>query len=236
MATEQKPAQSIIPYDVKRAEEIQKAAPGALSQAKEFDITSNDDYAASGSLLALVVERQKEVEKLFADPIKAANSVHKFLTGLRTTLMQPYVQADEIIQKRRKEWRRLQEQQRLAQEEVDRKAAKEQADSQAIEEARELEDAGETEAANIVLERAANAPPPVVTIQSSVPKQAGHVIRKSWAFNILNQDLLKREFMEPDEKKIRGIVTNLGKDAVSVVGVGSIEVYEEESESVRSKK
>lgn len=232
-AVEPQPAMTVV-YDAKAAQEIQAAAPSILAQANEFTIESDDDYLATGSFLTSLVERKKKVEALFEKPVKDAHSVHRFLTALRGTLLSPYEQASQIIEKLRREYRRKEEVARLALEEEKRKEARQQVEALAMQEAAELASAGEEEAADIVLSRAAQAPIPTVVVPSTIPKQAGHTVRKFWAYRIVNEGLIKREFMEPDETKIRAIVSKMGKDAVTMIG--GIQVYEDETETTRVKK
>ena len=223
-----------VVYDVKQVQQIQAASGPVLTEAKDFAIETEDDYTASSSFLSLVAERIKKVDTTFEKPIKDAFGVHRFLTGLRNTLLMPYQQADKIVKERRRDWRNQKEREDQIRNEQERQKAKEEADARALEEAAELASAGEQEAADIIIQRAADAPPPPVIIPSSIPKETGHTVRKFWAFRIVNATLIKREFMEPDEVKIRAIVSKLGKDAVSIIG--GIKVYQDETESTRVKK
>jgi len=221
---------------------MQEAAPKVLLQAQELEINTTEDYEASGAFLDVVAERQRKVEEFFERPVKEANSVHKFLTSLRGMLTSPYSQAEELIKRRRRDWRMEEERKRQAAEEEARKRAKAEQEAQALEEASQLTEIGEHEAAAVVIDRAVTAPPPPVIVPSIVPKQAGHSIRKVWKFRIKNPALIKREFLMPknafdpkEYKKIDALVSDLGPDAGPLVGPGAIEIYEDEIESSRRK-
>ncbi len=56
-------------------------------------------------------------------------------------------------------------------------------------------------------------------------------MRKVWQFRIVDPAAIKREYMQPDEKKIRGLVKALGLQAAAAVG--GIEVYEDQIVSAR---
>ena len=219
--------------DQKQIDELQKKGPKDLADAQEFTIETAEDYEASGSFLSLLAEKQKKVLDFFEEPAKQANSVHKFITNLRSMLVLPYTQAENVIKQRRQAWRTVKEQERQEKERQEREKAKTENEARALEEAKELEAMGEHEAATTVIERAVNAPPPPVIVQSVVPKQPGLSVKKVWKYRFKNLDLVKDEFWVPDESKIGAIVSKLGPDAATIVG--GIEVYPDEVESVRRK-
>jgi hypothetical protein len=219
--------------DQKQIADLRTKGPKDLADAQEFTIETVEDYEASGSFLSLLAERQKKVLDFFEEPAKQANSVHKFITNLRSMLVLPYQQAESIVKQRRQAWRTLKEQERQEKERQEREKAKAENEALALEEAKQLEQMGEHEAASVVIERAVNAPPPPVIVQSVVPKQAGLSVKTVWKFRFKNFDLIKKEFWIPDESKIGAIVSKLGPDAATIVG--GIEVYSDEIESVRRK-
>jgi hypothetical protein len=224
----------VVALDSKKVQEIQASIPRLVAQAQDLEIVDNDDYLTSGTLLDLVLDRQKKITDFFEEPAKQANNVHKFITSLRATLLTPLQQVEELMKGRRRDFRTKQERKRRLKEEEERKLAKEQAEQEAIREAAQLEEIGETEAANTIIERAASAPPPPVVVPSTIPKEQGKSVRKVYKFRITNAKLIKREFLMPDESNIGSIVSRLGPDAASIVG--GIEVYPDEIETIRRKK
>ncbi len=225
------PQSTTIVLDQKRIAAIQASGPKILQQAQELQIETAEDYDASAGLLTLIARKQDEIVQYFEKPAKEANSLHKFITGLRNMLVTPYGQAENLIKNRRNQWRSEQERIRQEKEQRERKIAKEQEEARALEEAKALQELGETEAANIVIERAVNAPPPPVIVPSEVPKQPGLSVRKVWKYRVVNPALHKREFLMLDDKKVNAIVGKLGPDAVSIIG--GIEVFQEEVETIR---
>lgn len=229
--TEQQP---IVALDQKKVTEWREGGSAILAQAKELEIRDNDDFLASGGLLELIVSRKKQLMEFFKQPAADAARLHKFITNLRAMLSKPWEDAEELMRNRRIEFRHEQERLRLEREEQERAKAKNDADERAIQEAAELKAIGEDEAADVILERAATAPAPPVIVQSTVPKEAGISVRNEYTYRIVNADLIKREFLIPNESAIGKIVKSMGMDAMSIVG--GIEVMKDITESIRTKR
>lgn len=220
--------------DSKKLAELQVAGPSTLAQAQEMKVIDNaEDYLASGVLLERVDERQRYWTAFFDKPTRDAFSVHKWITGMRSSLLAPYIKAENLLKEARKKYRAEEERKRLEREELERQTSKVNADQQAIEEAARMEEIGEHEAAETIIDRAAIAPPPPVIVPSTVPKEQGHSFRTVYKYRVTNPALHKREFLILDESKTGVIVSRLGPDAAALVG--GIEVYPEEQEIVRRK-
>jgi hypothetical protein len=230
MTESQMPA---VILDSKKVAEIQSSIPQLVEQAKDLEVTNNDDYLASGSLLNRLADRKKSITEFFEEPAKQANNVHKFITSLRSTLLMPLEQAEDLIKNRRRDFRAEEERLRIAKEDEERKAAKAEQERLALQEAAAMAEIGEHEAADTIINRAAMAPPPPVVVPSTIPKEQGHSIRKVFKYRVTNPALHKREFLILDESRAQAIVSKLGPDAVSIIG--GIEVYQEEVEIVRRK-
>jgi hypothetical protein len=230
-------AQSVVPttptIDQKQVAEMNLSVQQLVAQAQDCSVADNDDYIVSGILLDKLAAKEKSVNDFFDQPARAAYSLHKWITSLRGAGVSPLQRASELLRTRRKEFRADVERQRLEKEAAERQKAKDEQESAALDHAAQLEAAGESEAANFVLERAANAPAPTVVVASDIPKEAGHSIRRTWKFRITDASLIKREFLMPDETNINAMVKRLGPDAVAIIG--GIEVYPDEIESVRRK-
>jgi hypothetical protein len=225
----------VVMLDSKRVAEIQENVPRLVAQASEFQIVrDNDEFIASGAVLLRLDEREKQIVDFFDEPAKQANNVHKFITTLRATLLRPVQQASAMVKGSRQTYRAEQERVRLQKEEEAREAAKLEQEKLALQQAAQMEEIGETEAANIIIDRAVAAPPPPVVIPSTIPKEQGISVRKVYKHRVTNPALHKREFLMLDESKVKAIVSKLGPDAVAIVG--GIEVYAEDIESVRQSR
>jgi hypothetical protein len=83
----------------------------------------------------------------------------------------------------------------------------------------------------MVLQNAAEAPAPVVVLESSVPKQDGISKRVNWRYEVVDESKVPREFMSPSDLKI-GAVVRSQKGLTKIPGV---RVWSEETVSVRSR-
>lgn len=127
------------------------------------------------------------------------------------------------------------EQERIRREE-ERRLAEElrrQQDAEAQAEAERLAAEGDMAGAEAVIEQAVNTPPPVVVAPSTVPKVSGVVSRGTWKWRLKNKSRLKQEFLMPDDTAIGQVVRAMKSKAPTIVGEGSIEVYEDRSVAVR---
>lgn len=232
-----------VAFDKKQVEQFQSSIPVLLEQVKECAVQDEADYEISAALLQQLKAKKEKLKAIFDKPVQDAYNVHRFLTTLRSGPMKILEQAEEMLLKRRTAYRADQERQRQAREAEERKKAKEEADQRAVEEAKKLAEIGETQAADIIIDRQAIAPPPPVIVPSSVPKQEGHSIRKVWRFKIKDPNLIRREFLGPvaekafdpsEYPKIRALVEKMGPDAAAMIC--GIDVYPDEIESVRTRR
>ena len=111
-----------------------------------------------------------------------------------------------------------QERRRL-QADAEAKARKERERLQA--QAQAAEKAGKVERSEVLAERAAQVVAPVVV--TAPPRVAGQSVRKAWKFEIVDAQAIPREYLVPDESKIRKVVAALGADAV----IAGVRVYAE---------
>jgi hypothetical protein len=108
---------------------------------------------------------------------------------------------------------------RQEEEERNRKIAEEmkkQEEEMKLAQALALEQAGEKELAEAVLEQPSNIVPLIVA-KPEIPN-VGVSFRKVWKFRIVNPDLIPREYLKIDEVKI-GQVVRAMKDGTNIPGV-----------------
>lgn len=174
-------------------------------------------------------DRLKRIDDFFKPFTDMAHKLHKALVARRDEIKAPLETIDTklknaiILFKADDDRRRREEEARLA--ETQRKAD----EARAATEAAALEAAGEPELAAAVLEQAIDAPAPVVVLQDTT-KVDGMSYRREWKWRWLNGDqaralqLLPREYLMPDEKRIGSVVKAM-KDATKIPGV---QVYYED--------
>jgi hypothetical protein len=212
-------------------DEVAKLVPAVVSQADQIDVVDAEDYEMACSFLTLIATRKKQVGETFDPIVQKAHSAWQEAIAQRRKFLDPLEKAEVNVKGKVSFWRIDQE--RIRREEEHRLAAiaKKEADDRAIAEAEALEANGEPELAAMVLQEAAEAPPPVVVAMSNVPKQDGIAKKTTWKFRIVNAALIPRELMSPDEVKI-GAIVRTQKNLTKIPGV---QAYPEESVSVRTR-
>jgi hypothetical protein len=210
---------------------VEEKALTIVDQAKAVKVTDSETYTTAGTLWKQIGDMIKEVKDTF-DPIcDAAHKAHKAATEKRAKYLDPLTAVQKSVKSLMSAWDdeqtrlRKVEEARLAA--IARKAEEELLLMEAIaaeEEARAngatVEEAAQ-EAAAIIAEPV--YVPPVV-LQKTTPKLAGGpVYRTIWKFRIVNESLIPRQYMVPDEKAIGGVV----RSTQGKINIPGIEAYEE---------
>jgi len=206
--------------DVQLVKEQQMAHEAEILEhkAKNMIVASDEDMKAATDLMAVIKISEKNLEeqrkflvKPLNDHVKNINDRFKLYSvplQRATTILKNKVLAyrQELERKRREEEARLQAEARAEQERL-----------AALAEANEL------------------PPPPPIIMRApatEVPKAARSIIgsaafSKEWKFEIVNESLIPREYMSPDEKKIRAVIK------AGIREIPGIRIYQEDSMSVR---
>ncbi len=220
--------------------QLESEALTIVQQSAAIVVSNNETRELASELGRAIAGTYKRIEEWFSPMKRAAAQAHKEICNRENEALGPLAQAklylgqqigrydQEQEQLRREAERAAQEQARIAAEE----AAKKLAEETAIQDAIALEAAGDTKGAEAVLSNPAPQPvyvPPVV-IPRTVPKTQGVATVQNWKFRITNADLIPREYLEVDEKKI-GQVVRAMKDKCQIPG---IEVYPDSSARFRA--
>ncbi len=212
-----------------RIQELSTSTNTLVEKAKSIIITTQDDYNMASDVLKAVKAQDKAIHEILDPKVDAAHKVHKAATAERTQYLEPLAFVEKTLKPlmsnyitKQEEIRRAAERKLLEEKlEADRKAAQEKAEKEAL-----LKDLGMDQEAEAV------ALAPVVVQEYVAPPKVetnGISYREVWKFEITDLAALPREYMVPDETKIRGVVTSMKKDA-SIPGV---RVYSEKSPVVR---
>jgi len=209
-----------------QTEPVEEKALTIVDQAAAVKVTDSATYTAAGALWKAIGDMIKEVKETF-DPIcEAAHTAHKKAVEKRSKYLDPLTAAQKSVKQlmgaydAEQERTRLAEQRRL--EEIARKAAEEQAlmDAIAAEEEAKANGATQEEAAQeaeaVIAQPVYVAP---VVIPKAVPKmQGGPVYREVWDFEIIDANLIPRQYMQVNTVAIGGVVRSL-KAQASIPGV-----------------
>lgn len=192
-----------------------------VKRANDLTIACGDDFTLAGDDLKAIKTYRKQVEDTFGPHIKAAHDQHKALLATKNKFDTPAAAAEATIKRKMGDWqlaerRRAEEAERKLREEA-RKAE----EDRRLAEAAELERQGKIEQAAAVIEKPVETP--VVVVKPDVPKVKGVSFRSVWKHRIVNPDLIPRQYLIPDEKRIAEHARSL-KEKAQIAGV---EFYED---------
>lgn len=201
--------------------EVETKALSIVDRAKMVVVTDPETYTAAGILWKQIKDMMKEVSDTFNPIIEAAHASHKKALEQKAKYYAPLEQAYKSVKKLMSDYDMEQERIRQAEqrrlEEIARKEEEERRLMEAIVAEEELKARGATkeeaaqEAAAIMEEPVIVAP---ITVQKEVPKlKGGPVFQTRWNFEIIDVDLIPREYMQPDLVAIGGVVRSLGERA-----------------------
>lgn len=200
-------------------------------------IQDSDDYAQWGERLVTIATARRKIAEWFSPMKKKASDAHREICDKERATLAP-VNDDELrikvaLSKFRdeQERKRLEEQRRLEREQRERE------EQLRLEQAAELERAAQ-QTGDVSLQEAAEqlieAPitvAPVTPYTPPAPKVEGLSYRETWKFEIINTNLVPRQYLMPDEKAIGRVVSGL-KDRTTIPGV---RVYCEKTPVTRTR-
>jgi hypothetical protein len=203
------------------------SAQSALAQVQDIKVVTPSDYEVLATLVKDIKGRwvaiDEERKKLKRPIDAAASAVQNFFKAPLDAL-----QRAEVLGKNKMAVY-FQAQQRLQREEQAKADAKARAERDRLEaRAAVAAEKGQEEKAQ-ALQDSANAvvAPAIVREPPSVSGVSTRTIKR---FEIVDESLLPREYLVPDEKKIRGVVAALGFDA----HIPGVRVYEDTIIAARS--
>ena len=185
-------------------------------------IANNEQLQVVGQELIKIKDIRKQVVDLFADPKKKAHDSHKSICDAESKLLKPLQEAEAVLSRMVSAYN--QEVQRKVREEAERLRI--EAEKKAAEERKKLEaqalkaiENGNEVKAEALMQQAETVIP-IVSIAPvyEAPKVEGLNIRQNWTYEITNANLIPREYLMVDEKKLSGIAKTMKQDG-NVPGV-----------------
>lgn len=173
--------------------EIQQIATAVETwpvKAQAVTVVDAGSYQVAADLLLDIKGLRTEIDATFGPIVQKAHAAHKEAVAQRKKHEQPLQEAEKLIKSRMGTWQRAEEQRQR--EEAARLAAEaRRRDEEArLREAEALEEAGEVEAAERVLDEPAPAPPPPPPTR--VPVIKGVSGRDIWKFEVTDFPALVR--------------------------------------------
>lgn len=200
---------------------IENKTAGIVGESKAIFVRNDDEYRYAAHLLLGIKDTLKEIKKTF-EPIKT--KVH---AAWKETLAQekvhedPLLEAERVIKGKIAEYTTEQKRLRLEEEKRLLAEARRREEEERLSRAASLELEGKREEAEAVLERTRPVIAPMPTREE--PKIAGIVERETWKCRIVNEALIPRKYLMPNEQAIRKSVQAMGDWAL----IPGVEVYRE---------
>ncbi len=164
-------------------EKLEVEGEELVREAKELTIISQATYEACAELARTAKAFQREVEKVWKEPVESAHRAHKAALAAKKKQLDPYKTVERICKTAMAEWDR--EQRRLAEERA-RKAEEER-----LRLAAEAEEKGNVAEVDIIL----NAP---ATIVEAPERPSGVVYVDNCKAAVVDLDAVPREYLVPD--------------------------------------
>ncbi len=180
-------------------------------QAMQLEVVDADTFKVGEDLLTAIKDKVRQIKPELDEPCEKANSLHKWLTGLRAKVLTPFTAAENEVKRKLGAFQYQQaEKKRKDDERIAAEARKKaEADRQ-----REIEEAKKRKDKEAVAELKAAPIVPEITKVSKVevPEAQNTSFRTDYDFDIVDVNLIPRKFMVPDEVAIRRVVRALGKE------------------------
>lgn len=230
---EDEPA-AMTPVHINIASELKTQALAIPIEAKTIIVKDQGSLTAANDFLAEVKRMGQRIAETFDPQIYQAHKLHRSLIDEKKKFTDPLDLAEKLVKPKIAAY--LADQQRIKREAEEARArAEEEARKlaeKAVAKADKLEEKGESGKATEVIEQAF-AKVEAITSAAPVipddPETNGLSLRKEWKFIITDVKLIPREYMIPNEVKIRQVVRAL-KDEAKIPGV---RVYSEDTVSQR---
>lgn len=227
---------------------LENEAASLSTQAQALTVTDAESFQRASEFIRGIATYMKRVGDVLDPIVSAAHNAHRVAVAQRDALLKPAQGAKRILGERLALWEQdqarrrreaelaAQREQEKAEREARERAAAEtrrlqaEAETRRLAEAEQLEARGDTAGAERLISEPVTVPvvvtpAPVFAPQPMVeapPKLEGVSFRTDWDFEIADAALIPREYLIPDEKKIRGVVKAM-RGATTIPGVRSFE-------------
>jgi hypothetical protein len=209
-------------------DDLEASGSQLVRRAEALAVTTNDEYASAGTALVGAASLRKAIVAAFAEPKRAAHRAHVAITALERRLLDAPRKAESILRARMLTYQRAEDARRRERERVAQEELMVQEEDRRLAVAASLESAGYQAEAEAVID----APMVVPPVALPAPEAEGVSVRRAWAWRLIDEARMTRQYLTADERKISSLVRSMGPDAA--VLVGGIEVYEETSLTVRT--
>ncbi len=197
----------------------------AIDTAKTLSLAIKDSttLSAAAQFMLAAKQRAKRITDRLKGPKEDARKSWKNWCDLETELVEPYERIErEIIKPAMARFQAEEDRKRRIEEDRLRAEQKKREEDAKIKAAAEAEKNGDHEIAEQIMDTPVMVAPVVLP---PVQTPTGISYRDLWKFEVVNADLVPREYLTIDEKKIGGVVRAL-KGETTIPGV---RVYSEKT-------
>lgn len=186
-----------------------------VEKANLMTIIDDSHLANANQFLVECRQMRKRIGEHCDPVIEQAHKTHKAAVQQKKIFEEPVIKAEQIIMPKITKYRADQEAKRLAEEKRLREEAERKAQEEALAQAIEAEQLGSVQIADEILAAPVQFVAPVV---KDLPKMEGVSEREVWSFEVVNINLLPKEFLIVDEKAI-GRVVRAMKERTNIPGI-----------------
>ena len=204
---------------------LEKEGAQALTVARALTITDPATYVAVAEQSNGVKAIIKKIEDTFRDAKKRAHEAHREVVATEARLLEGPKEALRLYDRALADYAAAEERERRKKEAELREIERKKMIDAQVEQAVQVEAAGDSVAAQEILDRRVMVPAPIV--ESERPKVAGLNMRDDYKWRPLDHTKALPVYLQFNEKSVSAVVKAAKFDAVSMVGEGSIEVYVE---------
>jgi hypothetical protein len=197
-----------------------------VSQSKQVTVTDSDSYIRATEQAGILKMIEEDFTTILDPYVARAYKLHKALTAYRTKVLSSVSDEQRRLKAQREAYAAEQERMRREAALKAQQEAQEREEARLIEEARQAAAAGDSGAAEAILEEAMTVEVAPVILPSTTPTIAGTSYRSVWEWKLLDIAKLKPEFLIPNEKAINANVRAMHKSAETLCGAGAIAVTE----------
>lgn len=212
-------------------------------QAKLIMVKDQVSMTKANEMFLVIKGLRKKIADTMDPIIQAAHKTHKEALNQKANLEAPLIAGEKWLNGQMTAYHQEQERIRWAEEERLRQEAiqaemkrRQEEEERKMAEAAALEAAGATDEAEQLVNEAIQAKeePVIVEVQAPpTPKvvMTGAAVKKYWEYEIINEQLIPREYLIPDEKKIGAMV----RGSQGKVNIPGVRIYQRSSLSATGR-
>ncbi len=179
--------------------QVVEQAPTLVARAEAFLVDSADHLHEAADFLRTVKSARKKLADELKEPVSQAYRAHQSIVALRKRHDSPLASAETIVKRKVVDYQNEQNRLRRAEEQRRQDELRKREEEKRLEAAQELENAGHSADADVVLAEPIVVPP---VVMPTAPKPEGVSERTIWKYRVYAEELMPRDFLIPDDRKL----------------------------------